>query len=70
MTADQKLDLLEMRPLQRARHQIPSGRMRFVIESAEAKPLARLERWAARMLKNRIDQAEAEAELRRYIGAD
>lgn len=41
-----------------------------VIESAEAKPIARLERWAARMLKNRIEQAEAEAALQEFIELD
>lgn len=69
MTVDQKLDLIEARPIQGARHMIPSGRMRFVLESADSKFLSRVERWAARILANRLAQAEAEsdAEAKYYL---
>jgi hypothetical protein len=69
MTVDQKLDLIEARPIQGQRCMIPSGRMRFVVESAESHWLARLERWAARIIASRLARAEAEAEteLKYYI---
>jgi hypothetical protein len=65
MTVDQKLDLIEARPIQGARHTIPSGRMRFVVESAELNWLSRLERWAVKMMK-RIE-AEQDAEMKYYM---
>jgi hypothetical protein len=69
MTVDQKLDLIEARPIQGARHTIPSGRMRFVVESADRNFLSRIERWAARILANRLARAEAEAdaEVKYYL---
>jgi hypothetical protein len=69
MSVDEKLDLIEARPIQGQRCMIPSGRMRFVVESADSKLLTRLERWAAHLLADRIAQAEAqaEAELKYYI---
>lgn len=44
--------------------------VRKVVESAESKPIARLERWAAQVLKNRIEQAQAEAALQQFIELD
>ena len=41
-----------------------------IIESAESKPIARLEKWAAQTLRNRIEQAEAEAALQKFIELD
>lgn len=52
------------------RAMIRSIDVRKVIQSAEHKPSARLERWAARQLQRRISEAEARAELQRFIELD
>lgn len=61
MTPDQKLDLLEARPIGAARHWIPSDRIRFVVESADRHWLARVERWWQSGINQAIEYAEAQA---------
>lgn len=51
MNADKKLDLIEARPVQPARHWIPSDRMRFVAESADQHWLARLDIFILKLRK-------------------
>jgi hypothetical protein len=66
-----RLDLLDRINRQpRGRHTIEARHVFAIAQAAESKWSARLERWAARKMAQRLNRMEAEAELQRFIELD